>query len=60
MLEPVRVGDGVQIPPPEFLPKVREICDRYGVLLILDEVVTGSDGPGDGSHRSTGASCPTS
>ena len=41
MLEPVRVGDGVQIPPPEFLPKVREICDRYGVLLILDEVVTG-------------------
>ena len=41
MLEPVRVGDGVQIPPPEFLPKIREICDRYGVLLILDEVVTG-------------------
>ena len=41
ILEPVRVGDGVQIPPPEFLPKLREICDRYDVLLILDEVVTG-------------------
>ena len=41
MLEPIRVGDGVQIPPPEFLPKVREICDRYDVLLILDEVVSG-------------------
>ena len=41
IIEPVRVGDGVQIPPPEFLPKLREICNRYGVLLILDEVVTG-------------------
>jgi taurine--2-oxoglutarate transaminase len=41
MIEPIRVGDGVQIPPPEFLPRLREICDRYDVLLILDEIVTG-------------------
>ncbi len=41
LIEPIRVGDGVQIPPPEFLPRLRQICDRYGVLLILDEVVTG-------------------
>jgi taurine--2-oxoglutarate transaminase len=41
LIEPIRVGDGVQIPPPEFLPKLRAICDRYGVLLILDEIVTG-------------------
>jgi adenosylmethionine-8-amino-7-oxononanoate aminotransferase len=29
------------VPPPEYWPKVREICDRYGVLLIADEVMTG-------------------
>jgi adenosylmethionine-8-amino-7-oxononanoate aminotransferase len=28
-------------PPPEYLPLVREICSRYGVLLILDEVLCG-------------------
>ena len=34
-------ADGVQIPPPEYLPAVREICSRYDVLLIADEVITG-------------------
>jgi adenosylmethionine-8-amino-7-oxononanoate aminotransferase len=29
------------VPPPEYWPQVREICDRYGVLLIADEVMTG-------------------
>ena len=29
------------VPPPEYFPLIREICDRYGVLLIADEVVTG-------------------
>ncbi|HEY1698955.1 MAG TPA: aminotransferase class III-fold pyridoxal phosphate-dependent enzyme [Trebonia sp.] len=32
---------GVHIPHPEYWPMVREICDRYGVLLIADEVITG-------------------
>ncbi|HEY4094944.1 MAG TPA: aminotransferase class III-fold pyridoxal phosphate-dependent enzyme [Baekduia sp.] len=32
---------GVHIPHPDYWPMVREICDRYGVLLILDEVITG-------------------
>ena len=41
IVEPIRVGDGVMIPPAEYLPKLRDICDRYGVLLIFDEVVTG-------------------
>ena len=41
VMEPVIAGGGVLIPPEDYLPKVREICDRYGVLLILDEVVTG-------------------
>lgn len=39
--EPV-IGAGGIIPPPEgYFQRVREICDRYGILLILDEVVTG-------------------
>lgn len=29
------------VPPPAYWPRVREICDRYGVLLIADEVMTG-------------------
>lgn len=32
---------GVLIPPPEYFPQVREICDKYGVLFIADEVMTG-------------------
>ncbi len=42
ILEPV-VGSagGAMVPPPEFWPRVREVCDRHGVLLIADEVMTG-------------------
>ena len=39
--EPVMQAHGVQIPPPNYFPRVREICDRYEVLLIIDEVITG-------------------
>jgi adenosylmethionine-8-amino-7-oxononanoate aminotransferase len=39
--EPVMQANGVQIPPPGYFQRVREICDRYGVLLIIDEVITG-------------------
>ncbi|HVA88004.1 MAG TPA: aspartate aminotransferase family protein [Candidatus Saccharimonadales bacterium] len=40
--EPVvaSVGGAIQ-PQAEYFPKIREICDRYGVLLIVDEVITG-------------------
>ncbi|MFP6640425.1 MAG: aminotransferase, partial [Myxococcota bacterium] len=41
LMEPVISGGGVLIPPDNYLPRVREICDRYGVLLIFDEVVSG-------------------
>ncbi len=39
--EPVMGAGGVIVPPPTYFPKVREICDRYDVLLIADEVITG-------------------
>jgi adenosylmethionine-8-amino-7-oxononanoate aminotransferase len=39
--EPVQGAGGVIVPPPNYWPLVREICDKYGVLLIADEVVTG-------------------
>jgi taurine-pyruvate aminotransferase len=39
--EPIPAGGGVFVPPDEYWPLVREICDKYEILLILDEVVTG-------------------
>jgi acetylornithine/succinyldiaminopimelate/putrescine aminotransferase len=41
MLEPIQAEGGVNVPSHDYLPKVREICDRHGILLILDEVQTG-------------------
>jgi len=41
IMEPIIAGGGILVPPDDYLPRVREICDRYRVLLILDEVVTG-------------------
>ena len=40
-MEPIIAGGGVLMPPESYLQRVREICTRHGVLLILDEVVTG-------------------
>lgn len=41
ILEPIQGEGGVQIPPDNYLSEVRDICDRRGALLILDEVQTG-------------------
>ncbi|MDQ7850768.1 MAG: aspartate aminotransferase family protein [Armatimonadota bacterium] len=41
LVEPIQGEAGVIIPPPDYLPQVREICDRRGVLLMVDEVQTG-------------------
>jgi len=39
--EPIVGTNGVLIPPPEYFPRLREICDRHDVLMIADEVMTG-------------------
>jgi taurine--2-oxoglutarate transaminase len=39
--DPVVVGAGVVIPPDDYWPKIREICNKYDVLMILDEVIAG-------------------
>ena len=39
-MEPVLGAGGVMPPHPSFMPMVREICDRNGILLISDEVIT--------------------
>ena len=39
--EPIIGGGGVIVPPDEYLPRLREICDRYELLLIFDEIITG-------------------
>jgi acetylornithine/succinyldiaminopimelate/putrescine aminotransferase len=41
MVEPIQGEGGVNIPDAQYLSSVREICNRYGILLIVDEVQTG-------------------
>ncbi|MBV9384933.1 MAG: aspartate aminotransferase family protein [Chroococcidiopsidaceae cyanobacterium CP_BM_ER_R8_30] len=41
IVEPVAGSTGVLIPPLGYLERLRAICDRYGILLIFDEVITG-------------------
>ena len=41
ILEPVVGTNGVLIPPAEYFPRLRAICDKYGVLMIDDEVMAG-------------------
>jgi 4-aminobutyrate aminotransferase-like enzyme len=41
VLEPIQGNGGVLIPPPGFLAGLRELCDRHGALLVLDEIQCG-------------------
>jgi 4-aminobutyrate aminotransferase-like enzyme len=41
LVEPVQARGGIQVPPPDFLPLLRRLCDEFGVVLILDEIYTG-------------------
>ncbi len=41
IVEPMQGSAGVVLPPAGYLQRLREICDKYGILLIFDEVITG-------------------
>lgn len=41
LAEPIQGAGGLIVPPPQFWPLVRKVCDKHGILLIADEVVTG-------------------
>jgi 4-aminobutyrate aminotransferase len=41
VVEPVLGEGGYIVPPPEFLPGLRALCDRHGILLVFDEVQSG-------------------
>lgn len=38
--EPILMSAGVVVPPESYLPGLRELCDRHGILLIFDEIIT--------------------
>jgi len=41
IMEPIITGGGILVPEPIYIEKVKEICQKYGVLLIIDEVICG-------------------
>ena len=41
LVEPIQGEGGYVIPAPNFFPRLREICDKYGILLIVDEIQSG-------------------
>ncbi len=40
-VEPIQGEGGYLIPPPDFLPRLRSLCDQHGILLVLDEIQSG-------------------
>ena len=53
ILETIPGTAGIMVPPTGFLAGVREICDRYGIVYIADEVMCGFGRPGRGSLTRT-------
>src|SRR5437660_1158526 len=42
MVEPIGHTGGIIDPPPEYLPILRDLCDRHNILLVFDEIITGA------------------
>ncbi|RLC78876.1 MAG: acetyl ornithine aminotransferase family protein [Chloroflexi bacterium] len=40
-VEPIQGEGGYVVPPPEFFPRLRELADKYGILLVVDEIQSG-------------------
>jgi 4-aminobutyrate aminotransferase len=40
-VEPILGEGGYRVPPAEFLPRLRDLCQRYGILLVVDEIQSG-------------------
>lgn len=49
IMEPIQGAGGVIVPHETFMPLMRDICDRHGILMIADEVITGFGRTGDWS-----------
>lgn len=41
IFEPITGANGIIVPPPEYFPELRKVCDKWGVLMIADEVMSG-------------------
>lgn len=60
IVEPMTAGGGILVPPAGYYETIREICDKYELLLIIDEVVCGLGRTGKWFATSTSTSSPTS
>jgi 4-aminobutyrate aminotransferase len=47
LIEPIQGEGGYIVPPPGFFKRLRQMCDRYGIMLILDEVQSGAGRTGN-------------
>jgi adenosylmethionine-8-amino-7-oxononanoate aminotransferase len=58
IMEPIITGGGILIPPDSYLPAVKALCERHGVLLIVDEVICGFGRVGEWFGRQASAVRP--
>jgi len=54
IIEPIQGIAGIVTPPPEYFPRLKEILQEYGTLLIVDEVQSGFGAPASGSPSKIG------
>jgi glutamate-1-semialdehyde 2,1-aminomutase len=56
IVEPIFINAGVILPEPGFLELCRELCDRYGIVLVFDEIITGFRVAPGGAQQLVGVS----